>query len=161
MWIFGSVVQVPAGFAALGIAQFLHCRRIGAKPVGDNLLGRAVALQRLLQESQSRGSVTFLGDVGLQNLAFVIDGAPQVVHLAIDLDVHLVEVPAPVPEAPHPSHPLATDVRGEQRLKSIPLQPHRLMAKDNPALEKQILDIALAQREADVQHDHEPDHFRR
>jgi len=37
--------------------------------------------------------------VAFQHLAFVVDGAPQEVHLAVDLDVHLVEVPLPVAEA--------------------------------------------------------------
>jgi hypothetical protein len=37
-----------------------------------------------------------LRDENLQDLTFVIDRAPQAVHLAIDLDVHLVEVPARV-----------------------------------------------------------------
>jgi len=31
--------------------------------------------------------------------ALVIDGAPEIVHLAIDLHVHLVEMPLPVPVA--------------------------------------------------------------
>ncbi len=37
------------------------------------------------------------------------------VTYAFQLHVHPVEVPAPVPEPPHPTHPLAADVTGEQR----------------------------------------------
>jgi hypothetical protein len=42
---------------------------------------------------QRRLSVAALCHKGLQHFAFVIDRTPEVMHLAIDLDEHLVEVP--------------------------------------------------------------------
>ena len=41
--------------------------------------------QRLLQEPQSCRFVTFLCDIALENFALVIDSAPQIVRLAIDV----------------------------------------------------------------------------
>jgi hypothetical protein len=58
-------------------------------------------LQRFLDEFQRRGRVTGLGDIRLQHLALVVDGSPEVSHLAVDADGHLVEVPAPVGELAH------------------------------------------------------------
>src|SRR3546814_3637124 len=42
----------------------------------------------------------------------MIDRAPEVMHLAIDLHVHLVEVPAPLPEPTHVRGPLFSDLAG-------------------------------------------------
>jgi hypothetical protein len=50
----------------------------------------------------------------------MIHGAPQVDHLAVQLHVNLVQVPAPAMEAPHPAHPLTMDVATKQRFKSVP-----------------------------------------
>ncbi|MET0587798.1 MAG: hypothetical protein ABWZ75_04680 [Novosphingobium sp.] len=71
----------------------------------------------------------------------MIHGAPQVNHLAVKPDIHLIKMPSPVAQAPHPANPLATDVGGEQRAETVPPQPHRLMADVDPALEQQVLDV--------------------
>ncbi len=50
---------------------------------------------------RSRGTVPRLCrgpcSKGLEDLAFLIHCPPQVVHLAIDLHVHLIEAPPPLP----------------------------------------------------------------
>ena len=61
-----------------------------------------MALERLLHEGQRSFFVANLGDVTLEDLAFLVDRTPQVNHLAIELHIHLAEVPAPVPESTHP-----------------------------------------------------------
>jgi hypothetical protein len=53
-----------------------------------------MALQRLPHEGKSRRFVALFDDIAFKDFAFVIDGAPQVYHLAAELYVHLVEVPA-------------------------------------------------------------------
>jgi hypothetical protein len=53
-------------------------------------------------------------------LAFLIDGAPQIVHLAADLDVHLLKVPVPVAKSVHSRDPLPADVRSEHRPEPVP-----------------------------------------
>lgn len=100
-----------------------------------------MALQRLLHETQRRGFVPLLRDVTLEHLAFVIDGTPEIMHLTIYPDVHLVEVPLPVPEAAHPPHPLAANISRKQWPEPVPPEPHCFMTNVDPALEQQILHI--------------------
>jgi len=63
---------------------------------------------------QRRGRV--LGGEGFQHLALVIYRPSEVVHLAIDLHLDLVEMPSPVVEGAHVADPLAADLGGERRL---------------------------------------------
>ncbi|SHF46442.1 hypothetical protein SAMN02746095_03357 [Acidocella aminolytica 101 = DSM 11237] len=53
-----------------------------------------------------KAKVAGFRDVALEDLAFVIDNAPQIKHLSIELYVHLAKVPLPLPEAPHSQHAL-------------------------------------------------------
>ena len=69
------------------------------------------------------------------------DGAPQINHLAVQLHVHLVQVPSPVTKASHVAHALATDLTGDHRSEPIRSEPHGLVADVDAALEQQILDI--------------------
>ena len=115
----------------------------------------------LLHEGESGRFVAFPGDEAFQDLALVVHRSPQVMHLAIDLYVHLIEMPLPVSEAPHPGDTLAADVRSKKRTEAVPPQPHRLMAEVNAALKQQVLNVAQAQREPDIHHDDKPDYLRR
>jgi hypothetical protein len=71
-----------------------------------------------------------------------LNGSPQVDHIAVELHVHLIEMPAPVSKPPHAADPLATNVACKQRAEPAPSQPHRLVAYVDAALEQQILNIA-------------------
>lgn len=71
----------------------------------------------------------------------MIHSAPKVVRLAIDLHEHLVEVPFPVPKAPHPRAALATNIGREKRTEPVPPQSHSFVADVDPALEEQILHV--------------------
>ena len=116
-----------------------------------------MVLQRFLYEGQRLFLVADPGDVALENLTFVVDGAPQVDQLTTQLHVHLIKVSAPLPEALHPPHPLPTDVGGEQRPKPVPPVPHRLAAEIDPALEQQVFDVAQRQRKPHLHHYHQAD----
>jgi len=59
-------------------------------------------------------------------------------------------MPPPLPKAPHPADPLASDVGREQRAEAVPPQPHCLVADVDAPFEQQILDIAQAQRETHI-----------
>ena len=111
-------------------------------PIGPDRLWRAMALKRLFHEGQRGGFVARPGDKAFEDLAFVIDRAPEVNHLAIELHVHLVEMPAPVSESAHPVDPLPPDVAGEERAKPPPPLPNYLMANVDTALEQEILDVS-------------------
>ena len=72
----------------------------------------------------------------------VTDRAPEIMQLAVDLHVHLIEMPSPMGDAPHPADPLSSDVPCEQWPKAVPPKSHCLMAKIDAALEQQVLNIA-------------------
>lgn len=95
-------------------------------------------LQRFLQELQCSSYVPFLGDVGFRDLGFVIDGAPHVLGLAINLHKDLVEMPAPMAKARLPADPLTENVGSERRPKAVPSQPDCLITIADAALEQQV-----------------------
>ncbi len=68
----------------------------------------------------------------------MIDGAPEVVHLAVNPDIHLVQLPSPMPEAAHPAHALSTNVGCEYWAIAIPPIAHCFIADIDPALEQQV-----------------------
>ena len=96
----------------------------------------AVALQCLSKEAQSRRFVSFLGDIAFEDLALMIDGAPQIVRLAVDLYEDLIEVPAPVSEAAHSADALSFNVSCEQWTEAVPPKPHRFMANVDTSFSK-------------------------
>ena len=87
MAVLDPVVGPAADLLFRRITKSGHRSAVGLEPIRRNHLGRAVALQRLLHEGQCRCFITGFGDEAFEDLAFVIDGAPQVVHLAVDLHV--------------------------------------------------------------------------
>ena len=134
MAVLHPVVGPASHLLLVGIAKLGHRRLVGAQAIGGDGVGTAVALERLLHEGHRRGLVAGLGDKALEDLAFVIDRAPQVAHLAVHLHVHLVEVPLPLAKAPHAADPLPADVGSEHRAEPVPPVAHRLVADVDPAL---------------------------
>jgi len=57
----------------------------------------------------------------------MIDGMPEVHHIAVDPDVHLIKVPPPMTETPHTANSLSFDVACKEQAKAVPPQPHRLI----------------------------------
>jgi hypothetical protein len=86
----------------------------------------------------------------------VVNGAPQVNHLAVELHVHLVQVPTPVPKASHSADPLAANVSGEQRPEPVPPVPNGFVANVDAALEQKVFDVAQAERKPNVHHHDQP-----
>ena len=82
MRILSAIVEPTADLVPIGGANFFHCRRIGPKPVGDYALRSAVFLHDPLEKLQRRRLVALRGD-SLQDLAFMIDGAPEVGSLPL------------------------------------------------------------------------------
>lgn len=89
----------------------------------------------------------------------MIDGAPEIEHLSVDLHVHLVEMPAPVAEALHAADPLPADISSEQRTEPVPPKAHSLMTDIDAALEQQVLDITQRQRIANIHQHHEANYL--
>jgi hypothetical protein len=159
--VFHPIVGPAADLLFSSIAQLIHGGAVRPQAIGGDRLWRAVALQRLLYEAQGSRLVAGFGNVALEDLALVVDRAPQVHHLAVHLDVHLIEMPSPVFEAPHAADPLPADVGGEQRTEPVPPVPHRFMTDVDAALEQEVFDVAQAQRKPHVHHHDEADHLRR
>src|SRR5580704_12754061 len=85
MRVFRPIVEATTNLVAIGVADLLHCRGIGAKPVCDDAPRAAIFLHDPLQKLQRRSLVTLRGDHRLQNLAFVIHSPPEIAELAVDL----------------------------------------------------------------------------
>ena len=88
----------------------------------------------------------------------MIDGAPQVMRLTIDLDEHLVLVPAPIRMRTKTNAPLP-NLRGECRTESGPPEPHGFAANIDATLEQYILDLPKLQRISDIHRHREADYF--
>ena len=113
-------------------------------------------LRRFLKEFQDRLLIPCLCHIVLENLALVIDGPPEVVHLAVDLHEHLVEVPSPLARA-HPLDPALPNLGCKHRAEPMPPEPDRLMAHVDAALVGQILYIPKRKRGTNVQHHRQAD----
>jgi len=83
-------------------------------------------------------------DQHVEDLALVIDGAPEIHPLAGDAHHHLVEMPAI-------ARPRAT-LAPTSRDRGHPA-PHRFVGDVEPSHGKQLLDIAVAQGEAEIEPD--------
>jgi hypothetical protein len=65
--------------------------------IGDLSIGNeTVFLQQLSHELQRGMLVPFRLDQHIEDLALCVDGAPQVDHAAIDLEIYLIQMPARV-----------------------------------------------------------------
>jgi hypothetical protein len=86
-----------------------------------------------------------------EHLAFVIDGPPKIVPLAVDLHENLVKLPPP-PARPHPRNPTLADLGCKQRSKSVPPEPDGLIAWVDPSLVKKVLDVPQRKQKLDIHH---------
>ena len=116
-----------------------------------------MALERLSCEGERPFVATGPGDVTLEDLVILIDPAPQAHHPANQLHLHLVEVPAPLPQTAHLAHPLSPDVAGEQRPEPVPPVPHSLVAQVVPGFEQQARVTPQRPRKLNVHHHHQTD----
>src|SRR5688500_3007633 len=100
-----------------------------------------MALERLLHELECCSFVAIFGDEALQDLAFLIDGTPQIAHLAVHLHVHFIEVPAPLAKAPHTADTLATNVACKQWTEPVPPVAYGLVGNVDATLCQQVFDV--------------------
>jgi hypothetical protein len=91
----------------------------------------------------------------------MVDSAPKIAELAVDLHKHLVQVPAPLRIAAHVRDASLTNLGGEHRAKPVPPEPDGLVADVDPALGQEIFDVAQRQRISHVHHHDQTDDLRR
>ena len=75
---------------------------------------------------QRRGFVSLRGSHRFQDLALMVDGAPQIAELAVDLHEHLVQMPAPLRIAAHVRDASLPNLGGEHWAKTVPPEPNGL-----------------------------------
>ena len=114
-----------------------------------------------MQKLQGHLAIAALGDIGLEDFALLVDGAPKIMDLAIDADKHFIQMPAPLRPSTQMPCSLATDLGRKDRTKTVPPISHRLMAHIDPAFVKQILNIAERERKTDIQHHRKSDNLGR
>ena len=137
--------------------QLPESRTVGAQLVGDQQLRcEALFLEQLAHQPECRLCISPTLNEHVEDLALVVDGAPQVHPLAGDPNDHLVELPsrarawAALPQ-------LARDQRAEFQHPA----PHRLIGDVEPALGEQFLHVSLAQGEAEIKPDRVLNNFGR
>src|SRR5512139_2372350 len=149
MRVFSPVVAPSAAPVVLLDAEVAGSGAIRPQVVGNQQVwNEAVLLQQLAHELQ-RGPLVAPGlDQHIEDLAFSVDGAPQIDQAAIDLQVDLIKMPGAVRPGP-----AFAQVRRDQRSEMVHPAPDGLIGKPNAAFRQQVFDVAQAQGEAEVEPD--------
>ncbi len=100
-----------------------------------------MAFHCTFQKLECGSAIAPLAGKDLQDLAFVIHGAPQIVRLAADPDKHFIEMPSPLGMVSLPLNASLADLRGEHGTKPVPPEPYRFVADIDAALMEQVLDL--------------------
>src|SRR5215204_7815907 len=127
-------------------AQSMEGGGVGAQLVGDRQSGYETLLtEQLAHQLYGCGFVPATLDKDIEDFAFLIDGAPQIQALAGDPHNHLVEMPAIA--RPRPALPQSPR---EHRAELQHPAPDRFIGQVEPAFGKELLDVAIAQCEAQI-----------
>src|SRR5271165_5001550 len=87
----------------------------------------------------------------------MVDSAPEIAELAVDLHERLIQMPPPLRIAAHMRNAPLSDLGGEHWAKPVPPEPDGLVADVDAALGQQILDVAQRQRVSHVHHHDQTD----
>ena len=130
------------GFLAPLISDDLHRGPIRRASVRDDNMRIAVPLHYFLQEFQRSSLIPLLRDIGFQDFAFMIHRSPEVMSFASNLHEDLVQVPLPLRAPAHRFGPPLPDLVSEVCAEPIDPSADTFVANIDPALVKQVLDIA-------------------
>src|ERR1700693_2868899 len=124
-------------------------RAVGSELVGhDGGWRDALLLQEFSHQLERRLAVSPWLNEDVQDLAFAVHGAPDVQLSAVDGDEHFVEMPPPVRPRPSSSQLVRNDPAELQSPAA-----DRLVGHIDATLGKHILDVAVAQSEAEIEPD--------
>jgi hypothetical protein len=146
--VFSTIVQ-PLVPTMLTLGQCSTNRgRIAGELVGDHhpRLGTALSIKHPMQETLGSYLIASVLDQDVQNNTVLIDSSPQPVALATDLQRHLIQMPLVAS-----SHSSSTQPCGEGGPECGAPLADGLVADDDPTLGEQILHVAEAEVEAEVQ----------
>ena len=94
MRILRSIVAPSATLVAFCDSKMTGCGGIRSQLICDELVwDKAIFLQKLAHQSQRRPLIPPGLDQHVEHLALRVDGAPQIDHPAIDLEIDFVEMP--------------------------------------------------------------------
>src|SRR4051794_15682701 len=157
MRVFGAVVHAPPLLVPATQAKSPECCAVGGQLIGDRQLRReTLLLQQLAHQPLGRPFVPARLDQDVEDLALLIDSPPQIHAPAGDPYDHLIQMPA----IARMWSPLPQPSRKERSEFQDPA-PDRLVGQVEPAFGKELLDIAVAQGEAQIQPDRVLDDRRR
>src|SRR5712664_69210 len=149
MRVLRSIVLPPTTLMVLLDPKVAGGGGIRPQVVGDQSSGNeTVFLQQLSHEPHCGMLVAFRLDQHIEDLALGIDGAPQVDHAAIDLEIDFIQMPARVG-----FRSAFTQVRCDHRPEMVYPAPNGLVGDRNAALCQQVFDVAQAQGEPEVEPD--------
>ena len=158
MRVFSPIIfPQSARSVAVLAAQFLHRGGVGGQSVGrDRLRMDALVVEQFPGQLQRCSLVPTFLDQDVEDLALVVDGAPQVHPLAAKLHDHLIQMPA----ARRPGSRSAK-VLGVEPAELERPAPDCLVTDLDAARGQQLLDVAKAEGEAEIQPHGLADHFSR
>src|SRR5258708_24960095 len=149
MRVLRSIVLPPTTLMVFLDPEVTGSSAIRPQVVSDQSIGNeAVFLKQFAHELQRGMLVPFRLDQHIEDLALGIDGAPQVNHAAIDLEIDLIQMPARVGLGS-----AFTQVRCDHRPEVVYPAPNGLVGDCNAALCQQVLYVAHAQGETEVEPD--------
>jgi hypothetical protein len=94
MGVLGSVIAPSTALMPIRNSQVLGRGPIGPQVIRDALIWRKSILpQKLAHEFQRRPLVPLTLDQNIKDFALGVDGAPQIGHAALDLEIDRVEMP--------------------------------------------------------------------
>src|SRR3954451_12386555 len=134
-----------AGFPALRDGGWVGPRPIGADPVGGE---QRLVFQRLAEEALGRVEITLRGEQEVDRVFVLVDGPVQVPPLAADLDVRFIDANRPAVWLAEGAQSLLDQGRVGQH---PPVQGR--VVDLQAALQEQLLDVAIAERIAQVPRD--------
>lgn len=95
------IVGPATGFRSITDAEITQRCAIGPKPIRHDLVRPAVVFQRFLQEFKRDFHIMPLRHEAFERLARVVDGAPGLMPLAVDIHENIADVLLPL-ALPHP-----------------------------------------------------------
>jgi len=104
--ILRPIARPTAGFAIIERTQVFQCRPVRPELVRHEAMLTTMVLHGFPEEFQCSTAIWLLGDVRLQDFAFVSNDMPELVGDADDLHENLVQVPAPARQGQRVKRPL-------------------------------------------------------
>ena len=149
MRVLGSVVAPSTALMAVLDPEIAGSSAIRPQVIGDQPIGNeAVFLQKLSHEFQCGVLVPFRLDQHVEDLAFGVDGSPQVDHAAIDFQIDFVQMPGRVGLGS-----AFAQVRCYHRPEMVHPAPNGFVGDRDAAFRQQIFDVAEAQGEPEIEPD--------